>query len=198
MEPVQHGPAVASAPTIRRPTVHADATRRMIRVWDPVVRLCHWVLVGAVLANLLELTRAGREVHQVLGYVALGVVVLRILWGFVGTSPARFASFVVGPRSLLRYLGQVATGTDSRHVGHNPAGGAMALVLLAMVALLGLTGWLQTTDALFGVKWVEETHEILANALVGLLVLHVLGALVESLRFRENLILAMITGRKRV
>ncbi len=166
------------------------------RVWDPLVRVLHWSLVVSVL--LAWVTReGGGHWHEWAGYAALGVVALRFVWGWIGSARARFAGFVRGPSVTFSYARQVLAHREARHLGHNPLGGWMVVALLADVALTGLSGWLYTTDAYWGVKWVEEMHGAFANALLPLVALHVAGVIVTSQRHRENLVTAMIHGRKR-
>lgn len=171
-----------------------------VPVWDRAVRLLHWTLVVSV--ALSWVTTLGWEAvpgpwHQPAGYAALAVVALRLAWGFVGSRYARFAQFVRSPRRTLAYLRQVLAGAEPRHVGHNPLGAWMVLALIAHVLLLAATGWLYTTDAFFGDETVEAVHHVLAWTLLGCIALHVSGVVYTSLRHRENLVLAMISGRKR-
>ena len=174
--------------------VPADVT---LKIWDPFVRVFHWFLVGGLAVNYFELVRAGKLAHQVIGYVVLGLVAGRILWGLIGTRHARFADFVRAPRQIVAFLRQMATHRDPRYLGHNPAGGAMVLALLLATLLVGTSGWLCRTDWFFGVKWMKEAHEVLANALLALAGLHMFGVLHACWRHRENLVLSMVTGRKR-
>jgi cytochrome b len=173
-----------------------DAEGGAVRVWDPVVRLFHWTLAAAFLGAFL--IERPRDLHEALGYVALGAVAVRLVWGLAGSRYARFADFVPSPRGLLDYLAAALRGREPRYLGHNPAGGAMVVALLAMVALTGGSGWLMGTDAFFGENWLEELHEVAANTTLGLVGLHLAGVVWESLRHRENLVAAMITGKKRV
>ena len=101
------------------------------------------------------------------------------------------------PRRILAHLGDLLRHRDGRYLGHNPAGGAMVVTLILVTLLVGVSGWLTRTDWFFGVKWIEEAHEILANAMLALVVLHVLGVIHACWRHRENLVLSMVTGRKR-
>jgi cytochrome b len=168
-----------------------------IRVWDPIVRVAH----GALVASIAVAWTSGDEwpaLHETAGYAAVGIVALRVVWGFVGSRHARFSDFVRGPSTVLAYLRDLAAGRERRHLGHNPAGGAMIVALLATILGLGLTGWLGTTDALWGSDWIEETHETLADGLIVLVALHIAGVLLASIREGENLIRAMVTGRKRL
>ena len=166
-----------------------------IRVWDPLLRALHWTLVACVLGNLLN--ESGETLHRALGYTASGVVMARLVWGFVGPRRARFADWFPTPARLLPYLRALLQGRAPRHIGHNPAGAVMMLALLALVLGLGTTGYLMTTDAFFGEDWLEEIHEALADVLVGSVALHVAAALFESWRHRENLVASMLHGRKR-
>jgi cytochrome b len=168
----------------------------MMPVWDRFVRIFHWSL--AALFAIAFLT--GDEIeglHLAAGYAILALVVLRLVWGFVGPGHARFASFVRGPRAVLVYLRETLHFRAPRHIGHNPAGGAMVVALLALLVATGITGYMMTTDAFWGAEWVEEVHEALANLTLAMVVLHVLGVLVASFEHGENLVRAMITGRKR-
>jgi cytochrome b len=124
-------------------------------------------------------------------------VVLRVMWGFVGPPAARFARFVHGPRRTLAYAAQLRRGEEPRHLAHNPLGAWMAIALLACVPALALTGWLYRTDRFWGDVWLDELHQAIAWTMVVLAALHVAGALVTGIRHGENLVLAMITGRKR-
>jgi cytochrome b len=161
-------------------------------VWDPVVRIAHWTLAACVIAAWF--TRGAA--HDWLGYGALGVVALRLVWGWIGPRHARFGQFVRAPAPTLAYARAVAQGRGPRYLGHNPLGAWMIVVLLAMVALAAASGWLASSDRFWGVEWLQETHHLLADALLGLATLHVAGVAYTSWRHRENLVRAMVTGRK--
>ena len=165
-------------------------------VWDWQVRLLHWSLALSVLAAWLT-SEGGARWHEWVGYVSLACIAVRLVWGFAGSRHARFADFVQSPSATLAYARQVAAGSEPRHVGHNPLGGWMILALLLVAALTGLSGWLYTTDAYWGVEWVEEVHEVLAEGLLVLIALHVAGVIFSSRRHRENLVASMLHGRKR-
>lgn len=167
-----------------------------IRVWDPFVRIFHWLVAGGCAVDL-TLLDDGKLAHRWIGYGVLALVAIRLLWGIVGTRHARFTDFVPGPQALLAYLGALLHGREPRFVGHNPAAAVMILALLALLVAIGATGWMQTLDAFWGIEWVETLHGALANLLIALVAIHVAAAVLESLRHRENLVLAMITGRKR-
>ncbi|QLG89053.1 cytochrome b/b6 domain-containing protein [Chitinibacter bivalviorum] len=167
-----------------------------IKVWDPVVRIVHWCLAAAVLINFLN--EGGETWHRWEGYAAVGLVVTRLLWGFVGSHYARFSEWFPTPRRLIPYVKGMLRGDHPRYLGHNPAGAVMMLFLLVMVLGMGTTGYLMGTDAFFGEEWLEELHEIMAYTMLGGVGLHVLAAIVESRRHKENLPAAMIHGYKRV
>lgn len=166
-----------------------------VKVWDPLVRLFHWSLVGAFALAWISADE-WQNLHETTGYVVAGLVVLRVFWGLIGPRYARFGQFVQPPRRVLAYLADMRHGREARHIGHNPAGGIMVVALLAGLALLTLSGWLGS-DLLWGQEWIEETHELLANLLLALVALHVGGVVLASWRHREHLVKSMLTGRKR-
>lgn len=169
---------------------------RTVRVWDPVVRLFHWTVVIAVCLNLFIL-KPGRLYHRYAGYVVIGAVLVRLVWGFIGTRHARFSEFFPTPGRLVPYLKALVRGEEPRHIGHNPAAAVMMLALMVLLLATGVTGWMTTLDAFWGEDWLEMLHEGFANAIMVLALIHAAAAIVESLRHRENLVWSMVTGRKR-
>lgn len=163
-----------------------------MKVWDAFVRVAHWTLVLGIAATWF--TRGG--IHEAIGYIALAVVAGRTAWGFIGPRHARFSQFVRAPRVTLDYARAVAAGRAPRYIGHNPLGGWMVVALLAAVALTAASGWLSVTDRFWGVAWVQDTHEALADLMLLLVAVHVGGVLHASHRQRESLVAAMVTGRK--
>ena len=171
-----------------------------MKVWDRFVRIAHWSLAACVLAAWITAEsklKWAEPLHEWLGYAALGVIALRLAWGWIGPRYARFREFVAGPASTLAYARAVLRGDEPRYLGHNPLGGWMIVALLSTAALAGLSGWLSVTDRFWGVEWVQETHELLGNAVIALAVLHVAGVVYTSWRQRENLAAAMLSGVKR-
>ena len=167
-----------------------------VKVWDRPVRLFHWSLAGSVALCWLTADEL-QSVHEVAGYAAAGLIGLRLVLGLAGTRYARFTQFIRSPKSTLNYAREMLRHREQRDLGHNPLGAAMVVALIMMVGGIALTGWMQTTDAYWGIEWVEETHETLAELLLVAIALHVAGVIHASLRHQENLVLAMITGRKR-
>ncbi|KAA9134233.1 cytochrome B [Marinihelvus fidelis] len=168
-----------------------------MRVWDPLLRLLHWSLVATVVASWLTRHSPGR-LHEWVGYGAMAVVAIRFAWGFAGPYYARFSQFVRPPGQALAYLRDARQGRATRHLGHNPAGGWMTVVLLLFVAAISITGWMYTTDRFWGIAWVGETHLWLTNALMLLVALHLAGVAWSSWVHRENLVAAMLHGKKKV
>jgi cytochrome b len=166
-----------------------------IRIWDPVVRIFHWTVVLGCVLNLAVFDD-GKAAHRWIGYGVALALTLRVVWGFIGSKHARFADFAPSAAAIVTYLKALVHGTEPRYLGHNPAGAAMMLTLMALLAAVSLTGWLLTLDANFGNEFLEGLHETLANAILLLAGLHVVAALFESWRHGENLIKSMITGRK--
>lgn len=167
-----------------------------VRVWDPFVRIFHWGLVACIALNEFVVDD-GERVHQWIGYAASALVLARIVWGFVGTRHARFSDFWPTPARLRAHLADLLAGRHGAQAGHNPLGALMMLALLAVVLALGASGWLQTTDAFWGEEWLQELHEELAEALLGLAGVHVAAALLMSGVEHTNLVAAMVSGIKR-
>jgi cytochrome b len=167
-----------------------------ILVWDLPTRLFHWLLAGTFAgAWLTAESERWIDVHVTLGYTFAGLIAFRLVWGFVGSRYARFASFVTGPRPMMRYLRSILMMKPEHHVGHNPAGGWAVLALLGLGAVTSLSGYLAYSD--FGGHWLEELHEGAAGAMLALVFVHIGAVLVSSLIHRENLVRAMVTGLKR-
>lgn len=167
-----------------------------MRVWDPFLRIAHWALVGSIVVAWFT-RHGGGKLHEWAGYLVLAIVAFRLVWGLAGPHYARFTQFVRRPRDTIHYA-QLAVGSHApRYVGHNPLGGWMIVALLVTAALTAASGWLYTTDRYWGIAWVEQLHTWLTYLLLGLAALHIAGAIVESVRHRENLVAAMLHGNKR-
>ncbi|MBE0413731.1 cytochrome b/b6 domain-containing protein [Yoonia sp.] len=187
-------------------TAHKNGTTPgTVPVWDRLVRVFHWSLVAAFAVAWLSADELD-ALHRFAGYGIASLVAVRLVWGVIGTQPARFVRFVKGPRATLAYLGDMVRGHERRYLGHNPAGAAMIVVLLAALSGTAFTGWLSDEPARLalvpGAAWagkdlMEDLHEVLANFLMFFVVLHLGGVIVASVRHRENLARAMITGDKR-
>lgn len=212
------------------------ATNVTVKVWDPLVRIAHWILVSAFFVAYFTEEELLTQ-HVWAGYTVAGIVIFRIFWGFTGSEHARFRDFVRSPGVTMRYLGDIAKNRAKRYIGHNPAGGAMVLALLASLAAVTFSGLEiyaieenagplagmvsngannpahftllpgayasdDTGDEVPGSgresaeEFWEEVHEVSANVTLFLVLLHVAGVIVASLSHRENLVKAMITGRK--
>lgn len=171
-----------------------------MRVWDVLVRSLHGLLAVSVLIAWASGHGPDRwfdEIHHTAGYLAAGVVLVRLAWGFSASRYARFAQFVRSPRATLLYAQQVRAACEPRYIGHNPLGGWMVLALLATTAASSLSGYLYTTDWLWGYEWLSDLHAALAWLLAALIVGHWAGVALTSWRHRENLAAAMFTGHKR-
>lgn len=169
---------------------------RAVPVWDPLVRVGHWTLAAAVLGAFF-VDDDYLALHEALGYTALAVVALRLAWGFVGPAHARFGDFLRPPGEVTGYVRAILARREPRYVGHNPLGGLWILLMLALVAATGASGWWLSAVGEDGHEWLEDLHEGLANGLIAAVVVHLAGVAWESLRHGENLARAMVTGRKR-
>jgi cytochrome b len=196
--------------TMIAPAIIRHESPERIRVWDPLVRIFHWALVGGfATAFIVEDDLLG--VHVWAGYLVLSLIAVRLVWGLIGTRHARFSDFVRKPSEVIAYVRDALQLRAPRYLGHNPAGGAMVIALMIAVTLTGLSGL-----AVYGAQelsgplapmmsalpgswghFFEEVHEVMANLTLALIVAHVAGVIFSSLSHRENLIGGMITGLKR-
>ncbi|WP_208764405.1 cytochrome b/b6 domain-containing protein [Bradyrhizobium guangxiense] len=176
----------------------ADRTvSRTVAVWDLPLRLWHWTLAACVLAAWFTPTVYDR-LHRVVGYAVLGLLIFRLVWGFWGSRYSRFRMIRVRLRAAPGYLWNLRRGITGRYIGLNPAGTLMLVALLVSLTVSAVTGAMSVTTTFFGVWWVEDTHHYSSDAVMVLVVLHVLGVLLMGILQRESLIRAMITGRKRI
>jgi cytochrome b len=168
---------------------------RKVLVWDAPVRVFHWLMALSFAGAYLSAdSERWRQLHVTLGYTMVGLIAFRLIWGLVGTRHARFASFVRGPSEALRYLRSLVAGCPEHHAGHNPAGALAIVGLLGLTAIATATGWATLND--LGGEWIKEVHEAVASLMLGLVGVHVAAVLLSSWLHRDNLIGAMVTGRK--
>jgi len=167
------------------------------KIWDPFVRVFHWSLVGLFAANALIVEDDSR-VHEWVGYGVAALVGLRLLWGLVGPYHARFSSFIPTPSDVTEQVSDIATRRRRTHIGHSPLGALMIFNLLLSMIGISVSGYMMTTDAFWGVEWVEEMHEMLVTWAEISVVAHIAAVLFESWRTGVNLPRAMVTGTKRV
>ncbi len=181
----------------------------IIKVWDPLVRLFHWVLLAAFVTAFIT-EDDFLNLHTLAGYTVIGLLLFRFVWGFTGSVYARFSDFAYSYKIIVAYLCDVFRFKARRYLGHNPAGGAMIILLLISLLLTTVTGlavyaagdaagplsiWLSDAGEDWA-EWFEKAHEFFAEFTVLLVFVHVGGVLFESLLHRENLIVAMFTGNK--
>lgn len=166
-----------------------------VLVWDRVVRVTHWGVAALVLWNLFE--DSGGPLHRNLGYAATALVAVRLVWGFVGSDAARFVAWWPRMPVLRRYVASLRAGKPMKFLSHNPIGALGMLAMWGLIITLALTGWLSRLDAFWGEDWPVNLHAWLAYTLAALVVIHVSAAVVMSVLHKDNLILAMLTGRKR-
>jgi len=174
----------------------SNTAQNMIKVWDPVVRLFHWTVVVACTLNLFVLEE-GKYWHRVTGYVVATAILVRIIWGFIGTKHSLFVDFLPTPSKVMGQILDILDRNEKRYVGHNPLASVMMLCLMALLAATTLTGWMTTLDAFWGEKWLEELHGAIANSIMVLAFVHAGAAVIESWRHKENLVWSMVTGRKK-
>lgn len=167
----------------------------LVPVWDRVVRITHWSVAALVLWDLFE--DSGGPLHRKLGYAAAALVAVRLAWGFAGSVNARFATWWPRLSILRRYAASLGAGMPMKFASHNPIGALGMLAMWGLILALACTGWLSRLDAFWGEDWPRDLHAWLAYTLAALVAVHVSAAIVMSLLHKDNLILAMLTGRKR-
>lgn len=168
-----------------------------VPVWDRLTRWAHWLLVLSVsLAWLSTVVFGWTALHRPAGYAAIGIVIIRSIWGFAGGHYAKFRQFVYRPAQVHRYVLQVMRGAAPRYLGHNPLGGWMVIALLAAVLCAGITGWMFITDRFWGMPRVHFLHNLFAWIVLALAMLHLVGVIHASRAHRENLVAAMFNGKK--
>jgi cytochrome b len=176
----------------------ADQTvSRTVEVWDLPLRLWHWALAISVLTAWFTPT-VYDGLHRIAGYSVIGLLVFRLFWGFWGSRYARFRMVGVRLRAAPGYLLNLRRGITGRYIGLNPAGTLMLVALLLSLAVSVITGAMSVTVTFFGVWWIEDTHAYSSDAVIILVMLHIVGVVLMGILQRENLIRAMITGRKRI
>ncbi len=197
------------APDNTKPAAPGQAAETGVRVWDLPVRLFHWTLLVAVTTSVATGLTGGlwqMDLHVVSGCTVLGLVLFRVLWGLVGGRHARFAAFVKGPVTVVRYAVDFLKGRARHTAGHNPLGGWSVVVLLLALAVQAGTGLFANDDIfvegpLFKYAGKELSdrltawHHWVSNLMYGLVALHVAAVVLHWAR-GDNLVKPMITGRK--
>ena len=169
--------------------------KQVILVWDVPTRVFHWLLVlcfaGAWLTSESERLQM---IHYAFGYSAVALVLFRLVWGFVGTKYARFTQFLRGPNEMAGHIKSVLSSHQHSSPGHNPVGGIVMVGLMLIILLIGLTGYWSVKEFLG--DFMSEAHEAIASIALGLAILHIAAAVIMSLLQKENLIRAMVNGKK--
>lgn len=168
-------------------------------VWDLPVRLTHWLLAISFGAALVLATTSddGSRIfplHAIFGLMAAFLVLFRIVWGLIGSRPARFTAFDLRPSSLARYARSVVAGRGEPARGHNPATAWFAIALFAVLLATGATGLANAR----GIEAAEEVHEVLPWVAAALVAMHLAGLALHTIRHRENVATGMISGRANV
>jgi cytochrome b len=194
-----------------------ETTTPARRRWDPIVRITHWSIALAVLANAL-VTEEGSGPHIWVGYGLAAILGLRLLWGLVGPAEARFVAFWPSPRKALAHLRDIRAGTVVPHTSHNPLGalmvyaiwGCLLTIIATGIAMAGPPPWDSAereeehrSIAVSGESHdeaseeegeeglLEEIHETAANLLYLLILLHLAGVIFETRRSGKQVLVAM-------
>ncbi len=184
-----------------------------ITVWDRFIRLFHWTLLAAVVISFYTTKTMGApflfpiEVHAQAGYLIIGLLVFRFIWGLVGSTYARFSTFLYGPKTTAQYTKALITRRAPRYASHNPLGGWMVILLLASLAFQAVSGLFLSDDiffqaplyGLFGPALgdvLPRLHSWNSDLLLILIGIHLAGLIWHALQ-GEHLVSAMLTGVKR-
>ena len=183
-----------------------------IKVWDRFVRLSHWINATLFASLYFSGEYAWSVTHEITGYIMLAFILARIVWGFTGSYHALFKNFLYSPKTIWVYLLNHLLKGDSgkTYIGHNPAGGAMVILLLISLLLTLFSGLATLATVDFwgpfwpllnsisdtSAAWLRNIHYFMPDFLLILIGLHLFGVAFTSITQRENLIKAMITGRK--
>ncbi|CAL79946.1 Putative Cytochrome b561 family protein [Bradyrhizobium sp. ORS 278] len=174
-----------------------EARSGTVAIWDLPLRVWHWALVAFVLIACVT-PNTFDPLHRLAGYAVIGLLAFRLIWGLIGSRHSLFARIGLKLRAAPRYILGLLRGETGRYLGLNPAGAAMLVVMLALLIVSTVTGVMQVSVRFFGVGWIEQAHALSSNAIIALIAVHLLGTVWMSILQRENLVRAMITGRKRV
>lgn len=181
--------------------------RQPVLVWDLPVRLFHWLTVALLAAAYVTWRLNWMDWHAYAGEALLALVLFRIIWGFIGSDTARFACFLASPRAALRHLAHMFRREPDEQAGHNPAGGWMVLVMLALVLGQTLTGIIDNNDVADAgpltdilPAWlsnlIDDLHGWLWTVLLAAIALHVVAIVLYAVAKRQNLVWPMLTGHK--
>lgn len=163
--------------------------------WDAVVRITHWLLAACIVLNLW-LTEDGSTLHEWVGYTALAVVMLRLLWGLIARDPyARLGQFLPSVRGITTHV-RTLMRAETHPPGHNPLAALMIFTLWAVVIGLAVSGYMMSMDRFWGDEWLEEMHEFLAHSLYVLVPIHIAAAILMSRLQKRNLVAGMIVGKR--
>lgn len=166
-------------------------------VWDPLVRVVHWSVALCILLNAI-IIEDDSAWHLYVGYIALGLVLVRLVWGIIGQKYARFSAFPPNPAAAKRYVRDLLRGDRTVHLSHNPMGALMVYNIWVTIIIISGTGFMMGTTRFFGMEWVKEMHEGFFVWLLASIALHVGGVVFDTVHSQVPLIRAMINGKKRI
>lgn len=166
-------------------------------IWDIPTRLFHWSLAGGFLVAAFIALVLGDDsrlfpYHAIIGLIIGLMILMRLIWGVIGSRYARFSSFSFGYSAVKEYTQAILTGENKHYIGHNPAGAWAIFAMLFLLGGLTITGLLLS----FGYEFVEDIHEFFANVMVFVVMLHILGVIAHVMRHRENIVASMVHGKK--
>lgn len=201
---------MTSVPKTSNPE-EGDSNFKKARVWDLPTRVFHWLLVLSVCTGWLlgdNLSFSNINWHFYLGYMTIGLLVFRLIWGFIGSAPARLSSLLFSPGEIFGYLRRIGRREPSGVAGHNPIGALSVIAMLVALTVQVATGLISESDDFFTsgpfagyvddavVQAANAVHEINSKILLVLVATHVAALLFYWIWKRENLVGPMLTGSK--
>lgn len=167
-------------------------------IWDKFVRCFHWLLVLCFCLNYFLLEH-GSNIHQAVGYVAAALVIVRIIWGFIGPSNALFKNFTPSFSGIKKHISELRQRKVKQDQGHNPLGALMVFAILALFLLQAITGFLrEEIDALYGNSVLTTIHSVSANTIFALVIIHIIAVVVTAYIGKIELVRPMINGKRRI
>lgn len=167
-------------------------------VYDIPMRFFHWLfaalfVMAFLIAKTVDDESSAFSYHMLAGFLLVFIVILRMIWGFIGTKHSRFSSFALHPRDLIKYFTGIFLGDKRKWAGHNPASSWGTIIMFGLSLGFGVTGYLMTNG---NGEVFEDVHELLANAFLVLVLMHIAGVVLHSIRHKDGIALTMVDGLK--
>lgn len=170
-----------------------------IKIYDLPIRIFHWLFAGLFvtsffIAEVIDDDSLLYTYHMLAGFLMVFLIVLRVLWGIIGTKYARLSAYKLSPSDLIKYLSSILNSKSKKYIGHNPASSYAALAMFVFTFGLVLSGVFMTAG--FGEDVFEDVHELLATGFIITIIMHILGVVIHQLKHKDGMILSMFNGSR--